>query len=57
MKEIKEVKKLTDRRFLNLFLARYKTEKGEKQYEIVSRKKTPDIVSNERKPDAVRIIP
>ena len=57
MKEIKSIKKLTDRKFLNLYLATYKTDKGEKNYEIVTRKKTPDIMAEKRLPDAVRMIP
>lgn len=57
MKEIKLIKKLTDSKYLNLYLATYKTEKGEKNYELVTRKTTPDLVAEKRMPDAVRIIP
>lgn len=57
MKKIVDVKKLTDRKYLNLYEVVYETEKGEKKYEVVSRKKVIDIMSKNRKADAVRIIP
>ena len=57
MKKIIDVEKLTDKKYLNLFELVYETEKGEKRYEIASRKNIPDVVSKTNKPDAVRIIP
>ena len=57
MKKIIDVEKLTDKKYLNLFELVYETEKGEKRYEIASRKTIPDVVSKTNKPDAVRIIP
>ena len=44
MKKIIDVEKLTDKKYLNLFELVYETEKGEKRYEIASRKTIPDVV-------------
>ena len=57
MKKIVSIKKLTDRKYLNLYEAIYETEKGEKRYEVVSRKKVIDIMAKTKNADAVRIIP
>lgn len=57
MKKIVEIKKLTDRKFLNLYEVVYQTQNGEKKYEVVSRKKVLDIEAKKLTPDAVRIIP
>lgn len=57
MKKIVSIKKLTDRKFLNLFEVVYKTDSGELKYEVASRKKVLDIEAEKLTADAVRIIP
>lgn len=56
-KKILELKKTHNGKFIKTYLAKYQTEKGERLYEIASRKDEPDVISKVRKPDAVRILP
>ncbi len=51
------VKKLTDRKFLNMFEVTYEGENGLIKYEMVTRRKLPEIVQPTLKPDAVHMIP
>ena len=56
-KKLLDLKKAYNGKFIKTYLARYKTDNGEKLYEIASRKDKPDIKCKIRKPDAVRILP
>ncbi len=51
------VKKLTDRKFLNMFEVTYENEQGQFHYEFVTRRKLPEIIEPSLKPDAVHMIP
>ena len=59
MIEIKESKKLTDERWLNLFDVRYVTKTGdEKSWQLATRQKVPKCVTGRYdRPDAVVIVP
>lgn len=52
-----KVKKLTDRKYLNLFEVTYRTEEGEIKYEVVTRRELPEIIKPSINPDAVNILP
>ncbi len=51
------VRKLTDRRFLNMFEVTYEGENGQIRYEMVTRHKLPEVVKPSLNPDAVHVIP
>ena len=55
--EVKNLTKIHDGKYIKTFLATYQTPKGEKKYEIASRKDMPDIACTEQRPDAVRVLP
>ncbi len=52
-----KVKKITDDRFVNMYIATYKTQNGELNYEIASRHSLLDIARPNLKVDAVNILP
>lgn len=51
------IKKLTDRKFLNMFEVTYDNGKGLNKYEFVTRRQLPEIIKPTIKPDAVHMIP
>ncbi len=51
------IKKLTDRKFLNMFEVTYQDGNNLIKYEMVTRRKLPEIVQPTLKPDAVHMIP
>lgn len=57
--EITDYKKITDKKWLNLFNVEYRDKKGQaKMWEVVSRKPVPKCISNAfDPPDAVVIVP
>lgn len=55
--KLKKVQKITDNKFLNMYIATYQTKKGELNYELVSRREIPDIVEPSLKVDAVNVLP
>lgn len=56
LKPIK-IRKLTDRRFLNMFEVTYQGENGEIRYEMVTRRKLPEVIEPSLNPDAIHVIP
>lgn len=52
-----KVKKLTDRKWLNMFEVTYKDNDGLIRYEMVSRHDLPEVIKPSLNPDAVHIIP
>lgn len=55
--KLKKISKLTNNKFINMYIATYQTSKGELNYELVSRRSIPDIIKPSLKVDAVNILP
>ena len=54
---LKDYSKICDGKFLKMYKATFAGTKGEKVYEIVSRKDSPEFLSAESKVDAIKILP
>ena len=55
--QFKDYSKVYDGKFLKMYKASFKGEKGEKTYEIVSRKDSPAFLGVAGKVDAIKILP
>ncbi len=56
-KNIISIKKVSNQKFLNLYEVKFKTENGEINYELVTRKEVPQIISPSLKVDAASVLP
>lgn len=54
---LKDYSKICDGKFLKMYKATFSGTKGEKVYEIVSRKDSPEFLGAESKVDAIKILP
>lgn len=54
---LKDYSKICDGKFLKMYKATFAGTKGEKVYEIVSRKDSPEFLGAESKVDAIKILP
>lgn len=54
---LKDYSKICDGKFLKMYKATFAGTKGEKVYEIVSRKDSPEFLGAENKVDAIKILP
>ena len=54
---LKDYSKICDGKFLKMYKATFAGAKGEKVYEIVSRKDSPEFLGAESKVDAIKILP
>lgn len=54
---LKDYSKICDGKFLKMYKATFAGTKGEKVYEIVSRKDSPEFLGAESKIDAIKILP
>lgn len=54
---LKNYIKVFNGKFLKMYKATFSGSKGEKDYEIVSRKSTPEFLVNKSKTDAIKILP
>ena len=54
---LKDYSKICDGKYLKMYKASFKGEKGEKTYEIVSRKDSPEFLGVAGKVDAIKILP
>ena len=55
--QLKDYSKICDGKYLKMYKASFKGEKGEKTYEIVSRKDSPEFLGVAGKVDAIKILP
>ena len=55
--KLQSVEKLTNNKFINMYIATYKTDKGKLNYEVVSRRKILEMVQPHLKVDAINVLP
>ena len=54
---LKDYSKICDGKYLKMYKATFSGSKGEKDYEIVSRKSTPEFLVDKSETDAIKILP
>ncbi len=57
--KLKSIYKQTDNKYLNMYLAKYETENGEKKYQFASRRNEEDLSAylEQDKADAIKVLP